>query len=115
MPASHGRHLWSFRPCPSWSLLGESRSLALWKMPLWGGAQKPPVSACIGALQRGGRVLMMSAIHGCAHAERCQAHTSMTRPLSSSNDGFLLDFARLFVYRTAIEQEITTAASVIAF
>jgi len=39
----------------------------------------------------------------------------MTRPLSSSNDVFLLDFARLFVYRTALEQEITTLALVIAF
>jgi len=39
----------------------------------------------------------------------------MTRPLSSSNDVFLLDFARLFVYLTALEQEITTLALVIAF
>src|SRR5713101_566735 len=59
--------------------------------------------------------LTARAIHGCAPAERCEAHTFMTRPLSSSNDVFLLDFARLFVYLTALEQEITTLAIVIAF
>lgn len=38
----------------------------------------------------------------------------MMRHTSSSNDIFLLDFARLFIYLTAIEQEIKTPDSVMA-
>src|SRR5262249_9171857 len=52
------------------------------------------------------------AKHGSAPAKLCEAPPSLTRPLSSRNDFFLLDFACIFVYLPARVQAITPAAMV---
>ena len=77
---------------------------------LVGSATRPEIHA-----QGRFHILWLHTIHRYAHAERREVHPSTTRPLSSRNYVFLLDFAPIFVYLTATVQAIMLRAMVRAF